>query len=38
MVRDRSPHGSVLVRSSGTLERLFGENLRDLRRRIEQAG
>ena len=37
VVRQRSPHGSVLVRSSGTLERLFGENLRDLRRRIEQA-
>jgi hypothetical protein len=38
VVRDRSPYGSVLVRSTGTLERLFGENLRDLRRRIEQAG
>ena len=38
LVRDRSAHGTILVRSAGTLERLFAETLRDLRRRIETAG
>ena len=36
LVRDRSPHGTILVRSVGTLERLFAQSLRDLRRRIEK--
>jgi len=36
LVRDRSPYGTILVRSVGTLERLFAHNLRDLRRRIEK--
>jgi hypothetical protein len=37
LVRDRSAHGTILVRSVGTLERLFAQTLRDLRRRIEKA-
>jgi hypothetical protein len=37
LVRDRSAQGAILVRSSGTLERLFAQTLRDLRRRIEKA-
>jgi hypothetical protein len=37
LVRDRSAQGAILVRSSGTLERLFAQSLRDLRRRIEKA-
>jgi hypothetical protein len=37
LVRERSPHGTMLVRSTGTLERLFAQGLRDLRRRIEKA-
>jgi hypothetical protein len=36
-VRDRSPYGTVLVRSVGTLERLFAQCLRELRGRIEKA-
>jgi len=36
LVRHRSPHGTILVRSVGTLERLFAQSLRDLRRRIEK--
>lgn len=32
LTRSRSPHGAVLVRSQGTLERIFGECLRELRR------
>jgi hypothetical protein len=36
--RDRSAYGTVLVRSTGTLEGLFAQCLRGLRRRIEQAG
>ena len=35
LTRSRSPHGAVLVRSNGTLERLFGEYLRGLRGRLE---
>ena len=35
--RDRSAQGAILVRSLGTLERLFAQSLRDLRRRIEKA-
>jgi hypothetical protein len=35
--RDRSAQGAILVRSVGTLERLFAQSLRDLRRRIEKA-
>ena len=37
LARDRGAHGAVLVRSDGTLERLFPQTLRDLRRRIEKA-
>jgi hypothetical protein len=37
LVRDRSPYGTILVRSAGTLERLFGQSLRDLRDRVETA-
>ena len=33
--RVRSPHGAVLVQSVGTLESLFGECVRELRRRLE---
>jgi hypothetical protein len=36
-VRERSPYGTILVRSTGALERLFGQCLRDLRCRIEKA-
>ena len=36
LLRDRSPYGTMFVRSVGTLERLFGECLRDLRRRTEE--
>ena len=37
LIRDRSPYGTVLVRSTGSLERIFAETLRDLRRRIGAA-
>jgi len=37
LARDRSAQGAILVRSVGTLERLFAQVLRDLRRRIEKA-
>src|SRR5262245_56823402 len=37
LVRDRSAHGTILVRSAGTLERLFAATLRDLRLRIATA-
>jgi hypothetical protein len=37
LVRERTPYGTILVRSTGVLERVFGECLRDLRRRIEKA-
>jgi hypothetical protein len=37
LVRERSPYGTVLVRSTGMLERVFAECLRDLRRRVEKA-
>jgi hypothetical protein len=37
LLRDRSPYGTVLVRSTGALERLFGECLRGLRARIGRA-
>jgi hypothetical protein len=36
LVRDRSPHGTVLVRSTGILETLFGHCLRQLRGQIEK--
>jgi len=35
VLRERSPYGTVLVRSLGTLEYIFAKSLRDLRRRIE---
>src|SRR5262245_22261928 len=34
LMRDRSSYGTVLVRSTGSLERIFAETLRDLRQRI----
>jgi hypothetical protein len=37
LVRDRSAQGAILVRSAGTLERLFAQTLRELRRHIEKA-
>jgi hypothetical protein len=37
LARDRSAYGTILVRSVGTLERLFARTLRDLRQRIEKA-
>src|SRR5262249_45225266 len=37
LVREKSPYGTILVRSVGALERLFAQHLRDLRRRIERA-
>jgi hypothetical protein len=36
LVRERSPHGTILVRSLGALERLFGQSVRDLRQQIEK--
>jgi hypothetical protein len=35
--RHKSPHGTVLVRSLGTLERVFGETLREFRHAIERS-
>lgn len=37
LLRKRSAYGSILVKSAGTLERLFAEVLRDLRRQTERA-
>jgi hypothetical protein len=37
LARDRSAYGTILVRSVGTLERLFAQTLRDLRQRIGKA-
>ena len=37
LLRDRSPYGTMFVRSAGTLERLFAQCLRDLRRQTEKA-
>jgi hypothetical protein len=36
LLRQRSPYGTMFVQSVGTLERLFAQCLRDLRRRTEQ--
>lgn len=35
--RHRSPYGTVLVRSTGVMEQIFGTTIRDLRRRIAPA-
>jgi hypothetical protein len=37
VTRTRSPYGAILVRSQGTMERVFGQCLRDLRERIGKA-
>jgi hypothetical protein len=37
LVRTRSAYGTILVRSTGALEQIFGRSLRDLRRRIGKA-
>jgi hypothetical protein len=37
LARDRSAHGTILVRSLGIVERLFAQALRDLRQRVEKA-
>jgi hypothetical protein len=37
LVRERSPYGTVFVSSLGTLERLFAQSLRNLRRRLDGA-
>jgi hypothetical protein len=37
LIRDRSPYGTVLVRSTGSLERIFARSVRDLRQRIGTA-
>jgi len=37
LIRDRSPYGTMLVRSAGSLERLFAQSIRDLRQRIGTA-
>jgi hypothetical protein len=36
LLRERSPYGTMFVRSAGTLERLFAQCLRDLRRLTEK--
>lgn len=36
--RRRSPHGPVLIRSTGVMEQVFGATLRDARSRIRAAG
>ena len=36
LLRERSPYGTMFVRSVGTMERLFAQCLRDLRRRTNQ--
>jgi hypothetical protein len=36
--RWRSPHGAVLVRSTGAMERVFGSVMRDLRIKIQAIG
>ena len=36
LARVRSPHGAMLVQSNGVLEELFGQCLRDLRKRLER--
>jgi hypothetical protein len=35
--RERSPYGTMFVRSVGTMERLFAQSLRDLRKRTVKA-
>lgn len=35
LIREKSPYGTVLVRSTGVMERVFGGVIRDLRRRIQ---
>jgi hypothetical protein len=35
LIRERSPHGTMLLRSVGVLERVFAQCVRDLRERIE---
>ncbi len=35
LVREKSPYGTVLVRSTGVMEKVFGGVIRDLRRRIQ---
>lgn len=35
LTRVRSPHGAILVQSNGMLEALFGQCLRDLRKRLQ---
>jgi hypothetical protein len=36
--RSKSPYGAMLVRSTGVFERIFGNNLRELRERITGIG
>jgi hypothetical protein len=38
LVREKTPYGTVLVFSNGTLERIFGSCLRDLRTRLGKQG
>ncbi|MCC6781066.1 MAG: hypothetical protein IT537_31220 [Hyphomicrobiales bacterium] len=37
LARERTPFGTMVVRSTGTLERIFGACLREMRQRVEGA-